>query len=135
VGEGSAAGRLRIPPSFSFAYYQESTDRMWYIDLLCQWVSIGVDFRIEAQGRTIGKIDGRLLTLGSDSRVHVYEPALAEDSKFMDLLSLFSASVGYHSRIRANISRRLRSIDSGQLAHVVEDEELWLLKNPRRLVR
>jgi len=35
--------------------------------------------------------------------------------------------------MRRSIRRRVRAIERGQpLEHVVEDEEFWLLKNPRR---
>jgi len=125
----------RIPPVFSFAYYDEKNDHMWYIDLKCYWVSLGIDYSIEAQGRKIGKIDGRLFALGTDSVVHIYEPSLAEDQKFQDLLSLFSASIGFQRRVRENIKRRLQGIRKGNSLHVVEDEELWLLRNPRRIAR
>lgn len=125
----------RIPPSYSFAYYQQSTDRMWYVDLLCYWVSLGIDYHISAQGKTIGKIDGQLLALGVNSRIHVHEPSLAEDAKFMDLLSLFAASIGFHRRVRSNIRRRVRAIRQGKSVHVVDEDELWLLKNPRRMAR
>lgn len=124
-----------IPPTFSFAYYEETNDRMWYIDLKCYWVSFGIDFKIEAQGRKIGKIDGKFWALGTDSRIHVHEPTLAKDQKFMDLLSLFSASIGFQKRIRKNIKMRVKKVKRGRSMHIIEDEELWLLKNPRRLVR
>jgi hypothetical protein len=126
---------FRIPPSYSFSFYQPKTDRMWYIDLDCHWVSIGVDFTIRAQGRKIGRIDGKLVSLGADSRVHVWEPCLAEDEQFMDLLSLFAASVGFHKQIHDNIERRVRNVKQGRPVHFVEDEEMWLLKNPRRIAR
>ncbi len=126
---------IYVPPTFSFAYYEEANDRMWYIDLKMYWVSFGIDFKIEAQGRRIGKIDGKLWALGTDSRIHVHEPTLAKDQKFMDLLSLFSSSIGYHKRIRKNIRSRVSKVKRGRSMHIIEDEELWLLKNPRRLVR
>ncbi len=126
---------FRIPPTFSFSFYQPSTDRMWYIELDCHWVSWGIDYDIFAQGRKIGKIDGKLLALGVDSRIHVLEPDLAEDTQFMDLLSLFAASIGYHREIRANIRGRLRNVKRGRSVHIVENEEMWLLKNPRRIAR
>lgn len=126
---------LRLPPSYSFAYYQEATDRMWYVDLLCYWVSLGIDYHICAQGRRIGKIDGHLLSLGVNSRIHVFEPSLAEDGKFMDLLSLFAATIGFQRRVRRNIRRRVQAIRNGKSVHVVDDDELWLAKNPRRMAR
>ena len=126
---------MRIPPSYSFSYYQPKTDRMWYVDLDCNWVALGIDFTIRAQGRQIGSIDGKLVALGADSRIHVMEPCLAEDEQFMDLLSLFAASVGFHHQIHDNIRRRVRNVKQGRSVHFVEDEEMWLLKNPRRIAR
>jgi hypothetical protein len=126
---------FRIPPCFSFSYYQPSSDRMWYIELDCHWVSLGIDYTIKAQGRRIGKIDGKLVALGADSRIHVQEPTLAEDTQFMDLLSLFAATIGYQRQVRSNLLRRLRNLKQGRSIHVVEDEEMWLLKNPRRIAR
>ena len=127
--------RFFRPAVFSFAYFDEKRDQMWYIDLKKYWVSLGIDYHIEAQGTKIGKIDGKLVALGTDSRIKITEPTLAADQKFMDLLSLFSASIGYHRRIWRNIRRRLKKIKNGDSMHIIEDEELWLLKNPRRIVR
>jgi len=127
--------RFFRPAVFSFAYLNDKTDEMWYIDVKKYWFSLGIDYHIEAQGKRIGKIDGKLLALGTDSRIKVNEPSLAQDKKFLDLLTLFSASIGYHRTIWKNIKRRLKNIENDTSVHVIEDEELWLLKNPRRLMR
>lgn len=127
--------RFFRPAVFSFAYLNDKTDEMWYIDLKKYWFSWGIDYHVEAQGKRIGKIDGKLLALGTDSRIKIKEPALAQDQKFLDLLTLFSASVGFHRTIWRNIRRRLRNIRNDSSVHVIEDEELWLLKNPRRVMR
>jgi len=126
---------FRIPPSYSFSFYQPKTDRMRYVDMDCHWVSLGIDYSIRAQGRQIGKIDGKLVALGADSRIHVMEPCLADDEQFMDLLSLFASSIGYHRQIHDHIRRRVRNVKTGRSVHFVEDEEMWLLKNPRRIAR
>ncbi len=127
--------RFFRPAVFSFAYLNDKTDQMWYIDLKKYWFSFGIDYHIEAQGKRIGKIDGKLIALGTDSRIHIKEPALAQDQKFLDLLTLFAASIGYHRTIWKNIRRRIRNIQSNNSIHIIEDEELWLLKNPRRVTR
>jgi hypothetical protein len=124
---------FRIPSIFTFCFHEEKQDRVWYINLKRKWISLGADYVIESGGRRIGKIDGKLIGLGYDSYVNVYEPALAKNRRFLDLLTLFATSVGHHRAMRRNIKRRVRAIKSGEaIQHVVEDEELWLLKNPRR---
>ena len=124
---------FRIPSIFTFCFHEEKQDRVWYINLKRKWISLGADFVIESGGRRIGKIDGKLIGLGYDSYVNVDEPSLAKNRRFLDLLTLFATSVGYHRAMRRNIKRRVRAIQSGkEIQHVIEDEELWLLKNPRR---
>jgi hypothetical protein len=127
--------RFFRPAVFSFAYLNDKTEEMWYVDLKKYWFSFGIDYHVYAQGKRIGKIDGKLFALATDSRIHIKEPTLAQDQKFLDLLTLFASSIGYHRTIRKNIRRRLRNIESNNSIHIIEDEELWLLKNPRRVTR
>lgn len=105
---------------------------MWYVEIKRRWFSFGADFVVEAQGKRIGFIDGKLLSIGSDSHIYIYEPTLAANNQFMDLLTLFAASVGYHRTMRKHIKRRINSLQGGQLCHMIEDEEFSLLRNPRR---
>jgi hypothetical protein len=124
---------FRIPSIFTFSFYDEDADYVWYITLKRRWFSLGADFVIESGGRKIGYIDGKLIGFGYNAHIHVYEPVLAENRRFLDLLSLFAASVGYHRAMRRSVKQRVREIQSGKVPkHVVEDEEFWLLKNPRR---
>jgi hypothetical protein len=124
---------LRIPSIFTFCFYDEDQDRMWYVDVKRKWFSFGADFTIESGGRKIGEIDGKLLGFGYNAYVRVHEPSLAENGHFVDLLTLFAATVGYHRAMRRSVKRRVRAaLSGGAFQHVVEDEEFWLLKNPRR---
>jgi hypothetical protein len=124
---------FRIPSIFTFCFHDEDEKRRWYVDIKRKWFSLGADFVIESGGRKIGEIDGKLIAFGYDAYVRVDEPTLAKNSHFVDLLTLFAASVGYHRPMRQSIRQRVRAIQSGQrLEHVVEDEEAWLLRNPRR---
>jgi len=124
---------MRIPPVFSFSYYDEANDRIWYVDLKAYWVSLGIDYSVEAQGKVIGKIDGKFLALGNDSKIHIYEPCLAEDTKFLDILTLFASCTGFQRRVRNNIKNRVKNLVKGRMTHFVDPEELWLQKNPRRI--
>jgi hypothetical protein len=123
----------RIPSIFTFCFHDDDQDRMWYVDIKRKWFSFGADFVIESGGRKIGEIDGRLIGFGYNARVRVHEPSLAENRHFLDLVTLFATTVGYHRAMRRSVKRRVRAAQSGRaFRHVVEDEEFWLLKNPRR---
>ena len=124
---------FRIPSIFTFSFYDEARQRMWYVSIKRKWLSIGADFLLESEGRRIGEIDGKLLGFGYNAYITVHEPSLAENRHFMDLVTLFASSVGYHRAMRRTLRRCLAAIKRGEAnKHVVEDEEFWLLKNPRR---
>lgn len=123
---------FRIPSLFSFSYFHLKRQQMWYISIRRKWISIGADFVIEAEGRKIGDIDGALFGLGYNAHLYVYEPELAKESQFLDLLTLFTTSVSYHAAMRRAIRRRMKACRNGfPGAQLVEDEEYTLLKNPR----
>jgi hypothetical protein len=121
---------FRIPSLFTLGFYDDK--RMWNLTLKRRWVSIGADFDVEADGETIGDLDGRLLSFGCDSYVNLDPHELAENWRFVDLLTLFTASVGYHKAMRKSVDRRVDAALTGNShCHVVEDEELRLRHNGR----
>lgn len=123
---------FRIPSIFSFNYYDEQQNRMWYLKIKRKWISIGADFIVESQNQVIGEIDGALIGLGYNAHVYLYEPSLAKDRQLMDLLTLFATSVGYQPAIRRSLRRRLQATKRGLcVQNIIEDEEFRLLKNPR----
>jgi hypothetical protein len=122
-----------IPSIFTLGFYDEDQDRMRYVGIKRKWFSFGADFVIESGGQKIGEIDGKLIGFGYNAYVRVHEPSLAENRHFLDLLTLFASTVGYHRAMRRSVKRRVRAARSGgSVQHEVEDEEFWLLKNPRR---
>ncbi|WP_437230716.1 hypothetical protein SH661x_002108 [Planctomicrobium sp. SH661] len=123
---------FRIPSIFSFSYFHLKKERMWYVNIKRKWISVGADFVIEAEGRKIGDIDGALFGLGYNAHVYVYEPELAKETQFLDLLTMFTTSVSYHASMRRAVRRRLVASRKGLTAgQIVEAEEFSLLKNPR----
>ena len=121
---------FRIPSVFTFGFYDKG--RMWHLSLKRRWVSIGPDYDIEADGDTIGLLDGKLLSLGSDSHLQLDEHPLADSTQFVDLLTLFASSMGYHRAMRRSVKRRVKATRSGQWhCHIIEDEELRLRQNAR----
>jgi len=121
---------FRIPSIFSGCYYDEG--RMWNLMLRRKWVSIGADFEVHADDQAIGKIDGKLLSFGCDSYVHVNDHPLSKDTGFIDLLTLFTCSIGYHRAMRRSVRKRVKAAAAGEsYRHVIEDEELRLRHNGR----
>ena len=121
---------FRIPSLFSAGYVDDG--RVWHLILKRYWLSVGADFAIEADGQRIGTVDGKLISFGSDAHIKLDDHPLAKDTQFVDLLTLFTASVGYHDSIRQSIRRRVQAVKSGQsFRHIIEDEELRLRHNGR----
>ena len=124
---------FRLPPIYTLCFHDERTKRTWYVNIKRKWFSIGADYVLESAGKKIGEIDGKLIGFGYNAYVTVTEPTLAANSDFMDLVTLFATTVGYHRAMRRSIRRRVAAARNGNSeCHVIEDEELWLLKNPRR---
>jgi hypothetical protein len=123
----------RIPSTFTLSFFDDDDNRMRYVAIKRKWVSFGADFDIESGGRKIGLIDGRLFGFGYNAQIRIDDPALADNRRFLDMITLFTATIGYHRQMRKSVKRRVRATLAGaSFQHVVEDEEFWLLKNPRR---
>lgn len=123
----------RIPSTFTFSFLDEDENRIRYIAIKRKWVSFGADFDIISAGKKVGLIDGRLIGFGYNAQIRIDDPELADNRRFLDLITLFTASVSYHRKMRKSVKRRVKAALAGaSFQHVVEDEEFWLLKNPRR---
>lgn len=121
---------FRFPSLFSAGYVED--DRVWHLLLKRYWLSVGADFAIEADGQRIGTVDGKLISFGSDAYLKLDDHPLSRDTQFIDMLTLFTASVGYHNTIRQSIKRRVKAVINGQsFRHIIEDEELRLRHNGR----
>lgn len=121
---------FRIPSLFSAGFVDDG--RVWHLLLKRYWLSFGADFAIEADGRRIGTVDGQLISFGSDAYIKIDDHPLAQDTHFIDMLTLFTATIGYHDTMRKSIKRRVKAVQAGQsFRHVIEDEELRLRHNGR----
>jgi len=121
----------RVPSVFSFCYFFD--DRVYHLLLKRRWFAIGADFDLMCEGKSWGLIDGRLFGFGSDSYVNLSEHPLSANTQFIDLLTLFAASVGYHKAMRSSVRQRVKDNLAGLgHRHLIEDEELRLRHNGRR---
>ena len=115
---------------FSFSFF--CGGRMWPVCLKQRFGSIVPDYEIQVDGERIGFVNGVLFAMGSDSYVELYEHQLCHESKFVELLSLFAASIGYHKAMRRSVKRRVAACKSGDWQKcLVEDEELKIYRNGR----
>lgn len=121
---------FRVPATFSLGFYHDA--RMWQIVLRKRWVSFGPDFDIWADGQRIGLIDARLLAMGTDSYVTIHPHPLAECRPFVDLMTMFACTLGYHKAAWRSVRRRVKACMAGNWHHhIIEDEELRLRHNGR----
>ncbi|NNE01339.1 MAG: hypothetical protein HKN47_28835 [Pirellulaceae bacterium] len=121
---------FRIPAVYTFAFYDQ--EQLWNAMIKRQWLSVGADFDLEVNGETIGEVDGRLLSFGYDSYVEIDPHPLAENTQFVDLLTMFASTVGYHRAMRRSIKKRVDAALCGDThCNIVHDEELRLRHNGR----
>lgn len=121
---------FRLPPVFSGAFYDQ--DQMWSLMLKRRWVAWGPHFDIYANGQKLGEIDSHVFCFGSDCTLNLKSHELSEDTRLVDTLTLFAASMGYHKAMWRSIRRRVDATRSGQAyRHFIEDEELRLRHNGR----
>jgi hypothetical protein len=124
---------FRIPSIFTFCFIDQKNDRPWYVAIKRKWFSIGADFVIETEGRPIGNINGALIGLGYNASIDITQPELAANRDFLDLITLFTITVGYQKAARQSLKRRIDAVQNGQaVRHVIADEEVRLMQNPRR---
>lgn len=118
---------FRLPSIFSFPFFHD--DKTYYVLLKRRWLSLGAEFDVVVEDKSIGLIDEKLLTVGMSNQVTVGDHPLATCPQFMDLLTLFAASSGFHSKIRKNINERVADYRAGNgERHVIDDKEMRLLR-------
>ena len=115
---------------FSFSYLCEG--RMWPVCLRQRFGSIVPDYEILVDQQRIGFVNGVVFAMGSDSYVELSDHELNRDSKFVDMLTLFAASIGYHKSMRKSIKRRIAACKAGDWQKcILDDDELTIYKNGR----
>jgi len=115
---------------FTFSYFCDG--RMWPVCLRQRWGSVVPDYEVLVDSHRIGFVNGVVFAMGSDSYVELYDHKLSKESKFIDLITLFATTIGYHKAMRRSVKRRVAACKSGDWQKcLVEDEELKIYKNGR----
>ncbi len=121
---------FRIPSVFTFGFFEDQ--QMWNLTVKRKWFSLGADYSIEVDGESVGEVDGKLICLGCDSYLDIQDHQLADSTPFVDLMTLFTASIGYHKKMREGIQRRVAAVNRGDShCHLVCNDELGLRQNGR----
>ena len=115
---------------FTFSYFLNG--RMWPVCLKQRWGSVVPDYEVLVDSERIGFVNGVVFAMGSDSYVELYEHELCQEKTFVDLITLFATTIGYHKAMRRSVKRRLEACKSGDWQKcLIEDEELKIFKNGR----
>ncbi|KOR31562.1 hypothetical protein TI04_00090 [Achromatium sp. WMS2] len=122
---------LRPPAVYSCMFFDETEKQPRYVTIERKWTSISADFIVKADGVKIGDIDGHLISLGYNAKLKLSDPKLGKNRHFVNLLTLFAATVGYHTAMRRSVRARLRLVTDSRYNNNIDNEELRLLKNPR----
>jgi len=121
---------FRVPAVFTFGFFEDR--QMYNLTVKRKWFSIGAEYGIEVDGQSVGEIDAKVFCLGSDSYLKIIDHPLALNTQFMDLMTLFTASTGYHKKMRRSIKRRVGAVQRGDThCHLICNDELNLRQNGR----
>lgn len=121
---------FRVPSIFTSCFYEK--ERMWSLQLRRRWIALAPYYDIQVDNQTIGQIDCKLISFGCDSYLNLTDHPLTGETRFVDLLTLFACSIGYHRSMRRSVRRRVKATIAGEsYRHVIEDEEIRLRHNGR----
>jgi hypothetical protein len=119
-----------MPENFSFFLMEDGKPSFYR--LRQRFVDLGGDYTlIDQRGKSIGWIDGKLLTIGGSWRVKVREEAA--DPRLMMVLKLFCGMLPFNRSCRRHIGRLASSVANGRIEPALEKQETDLYMNPRRV--
>jgi len=118
------------PESFSF-FLVEGGRAMFY-RLRQDFIDIAGDYTLyDEHDRAIGRLDGRLFSLGGKWTGRVRSERA--DPRLLSVLKLFCGMLAFNRQCRRHIRRLSQEIEDGRLAPKLETQEHDLYMNPRRV--
>lgn len=128
--ERSANKWPMLPENFSFFIMHEN--RPVFYRLARNWMSfVGSYTLYDQHGKSVGNLDGRLLSLGGHwtGRVKTGE----HDKRLLAVLKLFSSVIIFNRGARSHMRTLFADLTSGRLDPKLEKQEHDLYLNPRRV--
>ena len=119
-----------MPEHFSFFLIEDGKPRFYRLkqDL----IALGTDYSLyDEQGRKIGLLDGKLLTIGGLWKCKV--KAEHAEPRLMAVLKLFVGLLVFNRPARRHIRTLARDLAAGRIQPKIERQEGDLYMNPRRV--
>ena len=118
---------------FGFSYLDENDIfRSYMID--DKRLTFGSDWMIkDIHNNIVARIDGKFMNVGGRFKVKILDPILAEDTTFINILTLFSSTLRFHKDIKKNIKKSIKELRDSDIEVKLDDSEANLYLNPRKL--
>jgi hypothetical protein len=119
-----------MPENFSFFILEDK--RPAFYRLRRDFIDISGDYTLyDEQNRKIGRIDGRIFTLGGHWRTRVKTERA--DPRLMMILQLFCGMLAFNRGVKKHMRALARDMAAGRLQPRLEKQEADLYMNPRRV--
>lgn len=119
-----------MPENFSFFILEDK--RPAFYRLRRDLIDISGDYTLyDEQNRRIGRIDGKIFSLGGHWRTRVKTERA--DPRLMMVLQLFCGMLAFNRGVRKHMKALARDMASGRLQPKLEKQEADLYMNPRRV--
>jgi hypothetical protein len=128
--ERSAAKWPFLPENFSF--FILDAGRPVFYRLKRDLIDISGDYTLyDERDRKIGRLDGRIFTLGGHWRGRIKTEHA--DARLVMVLQLFCGMLAFNRGVKTHIKRLARDVKSGRIEPRLEKQEGDLYMNPRRV--
>jgi hypothetical protein len=118
------------PEHFSFFLLDDG--RPQFYRLKRDWINLGGDYTLFSHhNEVVGRLDGRLFTLGGHWRGRVH-PDHA-NPRLLAVLKLFCGMLVFNGSCRRHVRHLARDVRAGRYAPKIEKQEADLYMNPRRV--
>lgn len=119
-----------LPENFSFFILDDKKPEFYR--LRRDFIDISGDYSLyDQQDRRIGRIDGKIFTLGGFWRTRVKTEYA--DPRLMMVLQLFCGMLAFNRGVRKHLKSLARDMAAGRLQPKLEKQESDLYMNPRRV--
>jgi hypothetical protein len=115
-----------------FSFFVLNDGRPQFYRLKRDWIDLSGDYTLfDHRNETVGRLDGKLFTLGGKWRGRVHPDHVSP--LLMAVLKLFCGMLVFNGGCRRHVRRLTRDVRAGRYAPKIEKQEADLYMNPRRV--
>lgn len=119
-----------MPENFAFFLLEGGVPQFYRIKR--DFFDFGGDYTLYDQtGQAIGRIDGKVLTIGGKWKVRVLKERA--DKQLMTVLKMFTGMIVFNDDCRRHVKQLARGLAGGRIEPRLEKQETDLYMNPRRV--